>query len=174
VPEPSTSGAPVLVARDVSKAFLGARALSNASFSISAGEIVALIGENGAGKSTLMKILAGIHQPDAGQLFLDGHPTVLKGPEDAIRRGIVLIHQELNLADNLSIAENLVLGREPTWCWPLGLVNRSAMRGIAESALSKVGLAAKPETLVGSLPLGQKQLVEIARALSLNASKSEL
>ena len=169
MPEPSTSGAPVLVARDVSKAFLGARALSNASFSISAGEIVALIGENGAGKSTLMKILAGIHQPDAGQLLLDGHPTVLKGPEDAIRRGIVLIHQELNLADNLSIAENLVLGREPTWCWPLGLVNRSAMRGIAESALSKVGLAAKPETLVGSLPLGQKQLVEIARALSLNA-----
>lgn len=165
----SGGASPILEARDVSKSFLGARALSAANFTIFAGEIVALIGENGAGKSTLMKILAGIHQPDAGLMLVDGHPAVLKGPEDAIRRGIVLIHQELNLADNLSIAENLVLGREPTWGGPLGLVNRKAMRRIAQSALDMVGLIANPETRVGSLPLGQKQLVEIARALSLNA-----
>lgn len=165
----SGGATPLLEARDVSKAFLGAQALSNSCFSISSGEIVALIGENGAGKSTLMKILAGIHLPDTGMLLVDGHPVALKGPEDAIRRGIVLIHQELNLAENLTIAENLVLGREPTWGGPLGLVNRSAMCRIARSALNKVGLSANPETLVGSLPLGQKQLVEIARALSLNA-----
>lgn len=167
--ELSSSAAPLLEARDVSKSFLGAQALSKARFSIFPGEIVALIGENGAGKSTLMKILAGIHQPDAGGLFIEGNLVVLNGPEDAIRRGIILIHQELNLADNLSIAENLVLGREPTWGGPLGLVNRSATRRIAQSALSKVGLLAHPDTIVESLPLGQKQLVEISRALSLNA-----
>ena len=110
--------------RGITKRYPGVLANDGVSLKVQPGEIHAVLGENGAGKSTLMKILAGIHQPDAGQLLLDGHPTVLKGPEDAIRRGIVLIHQELNLADNLSIAENLVLGREPTWCWPLGLVNQ--------------------------------------------------
>lgn len=165
----SQSDAPLLEARKISKAFLGAQALSQADFFINPSEIVALIGENGAGKSTLMKVLAGIHQPDAGGLFMDGQPVSLKNPEEAIRRGIVLIHQELNLADNLSVAENLVLGREPTWGGPLALVNRAATRQIALNALEKVGLKVSPDTLVGTLPPGQKQLVEIARALSLNA-----
>ena len=159
----------LLEAREISKSFLGAKALSGAGFFIRQGEIVALIGENGAGKSTLMKILAGIHQPDSGSLYLDGNPIQLKGPDDAIRRGIVLIHQELNLADNLSIAENMVLGREPTWGGPLGLVDRSATVRITREALAKVGSLLLPETPVGQLPPGQKQLVEIARALSLDA-----
>jgi ribose transport system ATP-binding protein len=159
----------MLEARGISKAFLGARALYDVRFGIDAGEVVALIGENGAGKSTLMKILAGVHQPDSGSLRLDGNTIVLRGPEDAIRHGIVLIHQELNLAENLTIAENLVLGREPTWGGILGMVDRTATRLTAINALKRVGLAVDPNTRVGDLAPGQKQLVEIARALSLNA-----
>jgi ribose transport system ATP-binding protein len=159
----------LLEARGVSKAFLGARALADVRFGIYSGEVVALIGENGAGKSTLMKILAGVHQPDSGSLWLDGNSIILNGPEDAIRHGIVLIHQELNLAENLTIAENLVLGREPTWGGILGLVDRAATRVIAINALNRVGLVIDPNTRVGDLAPGQKQLVEIARALSLDA-----
>lgn len=167
--EPSSNTKFLLEARGISKAFLGVRALSDVRFGIHAGEVVALIGENGAGKSTLMKILAGIHQPDSGSLWLQGQPVHLHGPEDAIRHGIVLIHQELNLADNLSVAENMVLGREPTWGGMLGLVDRSATRRIAVDALNRVGLNVDPNTRVSELAPGQKQLVEIARALSLDA-----
>src|SRR5262249_30541811 len=122
-----------------------------------------------AGKSTLMKILAGIHAPDAGQLSLDGQPLRLAGAADALDRGIVLIHQELNLAENLSVAANLFLGREATRGGWLGLLRFGAMHREARALLERVGLHVAPQHRVGDLPPGQRQLVEIARALSLSA-----
>jgi ribose transport system ATP-binding protein len=166
---PVTSHTALLEVRDIRKQFPGVLALDGVSLSVQPGEVLALIGENGAGKSTLMKILAGIYTPDQGELFLDGQPLRLSGVADALRRGIVLIHQELNLADNLSVAANLFLGREKTWGSWLGWLDRPGMRRAALRLLERVGLAVSPETLVGDLALGQQQMVEIARALSLSA-----
>src|SRR5581483_5169239 len=101
-----------LEVREISKHFPGVQALSKVSLSVSAGEVLAVLGENGAGKSTLMKILAGIYAPDAGEMLLDGEPVHFTGVAEAMARGIILIHQELNLAENLSVAANLFLGNE--------------------------------------------------------------
>jgi ribose transport system ATP-binding protein len=156
---------PLLEIRDVSKQFPGVQALSSVSLRLARGEALAVVGENGAGKSTLMKILAGIYRPDEGTVWLDGHRVRLGDVAEALRLGISLIHQELNLADNLSVAANLFLGRERLWGGWL-LLNR-AMNRAARDLLDRVGLACSPETVVGDLTLGQRQLVEIARALSL-------
>jgi ribose transport system ATP-binding protein len=160
---------PLLEARDVRKHFPGVQALDGVTVHVSAGEVLAVIGENGAGKSTLMKVLVGIHAPDAGALFFEGHPVRFAGVAEALRRGIVLIHQELNLAENLSIAANLFLGREPVLGGPLGWLDRRRMNDRARGLLARVGLAVAPNRAVGKLPPGQRQLVEIARALSLDA-----
>jgi ribose transport system ATP-binding protein len=159
----------LLQARGISKQFPGVKALDQVSMTVGAGEVLALIGENGAGKSTLMKILAGVQPPDSGELLMDGQPLRLNGVRDALDRGIVLIHQELNLADNLSIAANLFLGRERTRGGWLGWLNRSDEAQQARLLLDRVGLNVPPTRLVGDLALGQQQLVEIARALSLSA-----
>ncbi|MBL8795802.1 MAG: sugar ABC transporter ATP-binding protein, partial [Planctomycetia bacterium] len=164
-----TSSTPLLEAKNIRKRFPGVLALDGVSLSVQPGEVLALIGENGAGKSTLMKILAGIYTPDQGELLLDGQPLKLGGVADALRRGLVLIHQELNLADNLSVAANLFLGREHTRGGILGWLDRAGMRREALRLLERVGLEVSPETLVGDLALGQQQMVEIARALSLSA-----
>ncbi len=103
---------PLLEARDLRKGFPGVQALDGVGVQVSAGEVLAVVGENGAGKSTLMKILAGVYQPDAGAIFLDGQPLHVTGVSDALERGIVLIHQELNMAGPLSVCANLFLGRE--------------------------------------------------------------
>src|SRR5262245_48067380 len=105
---------PLLEVREVSKSFPGVRALDRVSLDVRAGAVLAVVGENGAGKSTLMKILAGIYPPDAGHILLDGEPVYFHSVADALRRGLSLIHQELNLAENLSVAANLFLGRETT------------------------------------------------------------
>lgn len=160
---------PLLEARGVSKQFPGVRALDNVSLEIEAGEVLALVGENGAGKSTLMKILAGIYRPDSGSLLLDGQPVHLSGVRHALSLGICLIHQELNLAENLSVAANLFLGQEELWGGPLGLLNKSTMASKARSLLDRVGLPCSPQTIVGDLAPGQRQLVEIARSLGLSA-----
>ena len=161
---------PILEAVGVSKQFPGVRALDDVSLAVHAGEVVAVVGENGAGKSTLMKILAGVYQPDAGGVRQNGEPVRFDNPADAMRAGVSLIHQELNLAENLTVADNLFLGREPTHAGPLRLVDRGAVRRRGAALLDRVGLPAgvlhRP---VGSLPPGQKQLVEIARALGLDA-----
>jgi ribose transport system ATP-binding protein len=128
-----------------------------------------LVGENGAGKSTLMKILAGIYRPDAGEILLDGQPLHLSGVADALRRGIVLIHQELNLAENLSVAANLFLGREIIRGGVLGWLDNRRMAAETRDLLARVGLNVGPDQRVGDLPPGQRQLVEIARALAQNA-----
>src|SRR5439155_24760860 len=121
------------------------------------------------GKSTLMKILAAVYQRDAGEILLAGRAVRFAGVRDALNHGIVLIHQELNLADNLSVAANLFLGRELTRGGPLGWLDRRAMTREARGLLARVGLAVPPETPVGELPIGQQQLVEIARALGRRA-----
>lgn len=161
---------PVLEALGIRKQFPGVLALDGVSMHLDRGEILAVVGENGAGKSTLMKVLAGVYQPDAGELRLDGRVVAFPTPAAAMAAGVSLIHQELNLAENLSVTDNLFLGRELSFAGPLRLLNRDAMRTHANTLLERVGLAPSlRETLVGSLPPGQKQLVEIARALGLEA-----
>ena len=161
---------PLLEATDVRKQFPGVLALDAVSMRLARGEVLAVVGENGAGKSTLMKILAGVYQPDAGELRLNGEPVRFDGPRAAMQAGVSLIHQELNLAENLSVVDNLFLGREVTFAGPLRFLNRRAMTEIGRELLQRVGL---PEsflhTTVGRLAPGQKQLVEIARALGLDA-----
>ena len=158
---------PLLEVRSVTKTFPGVRALTDVHLRLYPGEVLALLGENGAGKSTLMKILAGIQQPDSGQILLDGQPIGIESVRAASDRGIALIHQELNLADNLDVGANIFLGREPRY--PLGIVRRAEIDRRSAQVIQQVGLTLSPRTLVGSLPIGRQQLVEIAKALSVNA-----
>jgi ribose transport system ATP-binding protein len=153
----------------IEKRFGGVHALRGVDFDISAGEAVALVGENGAGKSTLMKILGGVHQPDAGTISIDGAPAHIQSVSDAIKHGIAFIHQELNVLDNLDVAANVFLGREPVRGGFLNLIDRKRMRAETRTYLGRLGLNVPPDTLLGKLSIAQQQLVEIAKALSLNA-----
>lgn len=153
---------PLLQARCISKAFPGVKALADVHLDVAAGEVVAVIGENGAGKSTLMKILAGIYSPDEGEILIDGKAVSFTGVKQAEEQGIVLIHQELNLAEHLDVAANVFLGREPTWA---GLLRRRIYPE-AEAITRRLGLKVSPRTRVADLTPGQQQLVEIGRALS--------
>ncbi len=151
----------------VCKRYPGVLALDDVSIGVAGGEVLAVIGENGAGKSTLMKVLAGIVRPDEGEVRIDGTPVVLKGPADAIDRGISLIHQELNLHENLSVAENLFLGREPSrWGW----IDRRGMDRQSRLHLAGVGLDVDPATPLKELNTASRQLVEIAKAVSTGAA----
>ncbi len=156
----------LLEARSLTKSFPGVRALKGVSLTVGRGEVVAVIGENGAGKSTLMKILAGVQTADTGEIRIDGVPAPLRSVEEALGLGIALIHQELNLAQNLDVAANVFLGREPRrW----GLIDTARLHREAGQFLQAVGLEVAPDTRVGSLAIGQQQLVEIAKALSTRA-----
>jgi ribose transport system ATP-binding protein len=159
---------PLLEAQGIIKRFPGVLALDQASLQISSGEILAVVGENGAGKSTLMRILAGVYTPDAGTILVDGQPVGLKSVKDAERLGIVLIHQELNLAEHLDVASNVFLGREPTRGGFLRLID-PAIYSRAEQITRRLGLGVSPRTLISDLSPGQQQLVEIGRALSLQS-----
>jgi ribose transport system ATP-binding protein len=156
----------MLNVRNVTKRFPGVSALENVSLDVGRGEVVAVVGENGAGKSTLMKILAGVEQPDGGEIVIDGEPARLESVQDAMRRGIALIHQELNLADNLDVAANIFLGRDRG---PLGLLNRRRLARESRQWLNAVGLDTPPDAIVGTLSIGRRQMVEIAKALSTEA-----
>ncbi len=166
MPPTVTSLAPRLDLVGVCKSFPGVRALDDVSLSVTAGEVLALVGENGAGKSTLMKVLAGIVIPDAGEVRLDGVSVQFRDPAEAIRAGIALIHQELNLHEGLSVAENLFLGREIHRC---GWRHRRLMNERAETVLRQVGCPASPTSALGSLSVAARQLVEVARAVSSDA-----
>jgi len=157
---------PLLEARELTKSFPGVRALRGVSLSLCRGEVLAVIGENGAGKSTLMKILAGVQTPDSGQILLNGQPMRIESVHDALTQGIALIHQELNLADNLDVAANIFLGREKR---RFGLIDKPRHRREARPLLEAVGLKVEPTIPVHTLSIGQQQLVEIAKALSVNA-----
>lgn len=160
------TAAPLLQVSQLSKQFPGVRALDGVSMSLYPGEVLAVIGENGAGKSTLMKILAGIQPPDAGEIRLDGDVVSIDSIQAASKLGISLIHQELNLADNLDIGSNIFLGREPhRW----GVVDRRAVDRASKELLEQVGLDYSPRTLVRNLSVGQQQMVEIAKALSVQS-----
>jgi len=132
-------------------------------------EVVALIGENGAGKSTLMKILGGVYQPDAGEIRIDGKAVTVNSVSDAINFGVGFIHQELDVLDNLDVAGNIFLGREPTRGGPLRLIDRDKINTQAEIYLKRLGLSVGAGTPLDELSIAQKQMVEIAKALSLNA-----
>lgn len=158
---------PLLEARGLSKRFPGVQALAEVSAAFHAGEVVAVLGENGAGKSTLMKALAGVHPPDEGEIRWEGKTVRIGSVAQAEAFGIAFIHQELNLCENLTVAENVFLGREPRLAgW---LVDRRTMRLRTLTLLDRVGLVASPETEVERLSIGQRQLVEIARALARDA-----
>lgn len=158
--------APLLEVRKVTKRFPGVTALLRVDLNLGPGEVLALIGENGAGKSTLMKILAGVQEPDSGELLIDGRAVRVDSVQTAQSLGIALIHQELNLSDNLDVGANIFLGREPL---RRGLIDRRKIREDSVDLLKRVGLDVSPDTIVNRLPIGQQQLVEIARALSVNA-----
>ena len=157
---------PLLQISDVSKRFPGVRALHQVSLSLAAGEVLAVIGENGAGKSTLMKILAGVQAQDSGTIAVDGKPVAFENVAAALRSGVALIHQELNLASNLDVGANIFLGREPL---RMGLIDRRAIDQQARKYLEMVGLNVEPRQLVSRLTIGRQQLVEIAKALSVDA-----
>ncbi len=162
-------GVPVLQLRSIHKRFLGVHALKGVSLDVHPGEVVALLGENGAGKSTLMKIAGGIEQPDSGDVLIDGARVVVRDVQAATSHGIAFIHQELNLLDNLDVAGNVLLGREPTVWGPLRLVDRRKMHAIVQPYLAQLGLGISGDTAVAGLSIAQQQLVEIAKALSLKA-----
>lgn len=160
---------PVLQMKGVEKRFPGVHALKGVDLEVHSGKVVALIGENGAGKSTLMKILGGVHQPDAGEILIDGRAVVIQKVSDATGYGIAFIHQELNVLDNLDVAANVYLGREPVYGGPLHLVNRRKMNQDTQLLLNRLGLKISPQTPLISLSVAEQQLVEIAKALSKNA-----
>lgn len=153
----------VLEARAVSKQYPGTLALDDVNFQLRRGKVTALIGENGAGKSTLVKILAGVEAPTRGSLALDGKDVTFASVRDADRAGIGMIHQELNLCPNLSVAENIFLARHVT---AHGMVDRKEQERRARDLLERLEHSIAPGALVGDLPLGQQQVVEIAKALA--------
>ena len=152
--------------RGISKTFPGVKALDDVGFSVAEGEIRALVGENGAGKSTLMKILNGNYKKDCGQILIDGVEVDITNPQVADAHGITIIFQELNLVDELSIAENIFAGRLAK---KGKLVNWKELNGKAKELLDRVSFDVDPKKLVGSLTVAEKQMVEIAKALSRNS-----
>jgi ribose transport system ATP-binding protein len=160
---------PLVQMSGISKRFPGVVALDRVDLDVYPGEIVALAGENGAGKSTLMNILGGIHLPDSGTIRIDDAETAIHSVSDAIRKGIGFIHQELNILDNLDVAENVFLGREPVWAGPLKLVDRKQMHSQACDYLARLGLTISSRTPACELSIAQQQMVEIAKAISLDA-----
>ncbi len=165
----------LLTMTDISKRFGATQALADVSLSVPAGRVLALIGENGAGKSTLMKVLSGAHGPDSGRMLLAGRPYAPSGPHAARLAGVSMIYQELNLAPDLSVEDNIMLGQEARrvgasrlsyWLGPFVPLDRAAQRLRVKQALDLLGHPhLKPETRVGDLPIAVQQLVEIARAL---------
>jgi len=157
----------ILSTRGVSKSFPGVQALDSVNIDILRGKVNAIVGENGAGKSTLMKILSGVYPDYEGRIYLEGEEVRFQNPREAEKQGIAIIHQELNLVPNLSVAENIYLGREYRNLF--GFIDYSRMYKESTAILEQLDLDVPPETLVSKLRVGQQQVVEIAKALSLNA-----
>jgi ABC-type sugar transport system ATPase subunit len=157
----------ILEMRGISKSFPGVRALDDVTFTCRAGEVHALVGENGAGKSTLMKILAGVYQPDAGEIVLRDAPVQLANPRVAQNSGISIIYQEFNLIPYMTVAENIMLGREPHA--PLGMVDRKQLYAQAKRWLDILNVDLNLRRRIEELPVAQQQIVEIVKAMSYDA-----
>ena len=157
---------PVLAARRISKSFNGVQVLFSVNFDLLPGEIHALVGENGAGKSTFVKIMSGFEQPSSGEILLDGKPVRLPANGQAEHLGIVIIHQEFNLAEHLTVTESLFLGREIT---RFGVLDRKRMRAETRRALDLLGSRIDENAMISSLPVADRQMVEIAKAISKDA-----
>ncbi|QPZ91043.1 sugar ABC transporter ATP-binding protein [Thioclava electrotropha] len=158
---------PALQLKGIVKTFPGVRALDDVTFEVRAGEVHALLGENGAGKSTLMKVLAGMYQPDEGTIEIEGTPVTMRTPLEAKRRGVVLIHQELSLAEEMTVAENIYLGELPRRS--LGRVDWKTLFAKSEEILKRLNCGFGPKDRVGALSIANQQMVEIARALTVDA-----
>ncbi len=157
----------ILEMQGITKSFPGVRALDDVSFNVGRGEVHALVGENGAGKSTLMKVLNGVIQANSGTILIDGRPVVFRGTKDAQASGISLIHQEFNLVNTLSVAENIYLGFLRTG--RAGLIAWKTVRRESEDLIKRLGFDFSVKEKVQNLSVAEKQLVEIAKALSVNA-----
>src|SRR5687767_11782529 len=161
-------GAPLLSMRGICKRFGGVHALNRVDLQVRADEVHALVGENGAGKSTLMHLLAGVHQPDEGTISWNGADhVVIPGERGAQQLGIAIVFQERSLFTSLSVAENIFAGRQPISRW--GMIDRKALSRQSTALLQQVGLTCDPRTSLSELSSAQQQMVEIAKALSLNA-----
>ena len=158
---------PPLALVDVTKSFGSVRALRGLSLELRAGEIHALVGENGAGKSTLVKTIAGVHRPDTGQILVDGEPAVFTAPVDAQRAGVAVIYQEPTLFPDLSVAENIFIGRQPRT--RLGTIDKARMRAETIGAFERLGVDIDPDRPANGLSIADQQLVEIAKALTRQA-----
>ena len=155
--------------KGIGKRFPGVVALAGVDLEVYPGEVVALIGENGAGKSTLMKILGGVYQPDEGEILIEGRLTRIGSVTDANALRIGFIHQELNVLENLDVAGNIFLGREPRRGGLFSRIDRRKMYADARVYLDRLGLHVPADTPLGRLSIAQQQLVEIAKALSQQA-----
>jgi ABC-type sugar transport system ATPase subunit len=162
-----TDKIPALRLEGIVKTFPGVRALDGVSFDVMPGEVHALMGENGAGKSTLMKVLGGIYQPDEGQIIVNEAPAVMASPLEAKANGILFIHQELSLAQELSVAENVYLGELPLKRF--GRVDWHTLYAKTDAILARLNVGFNAKTVVGSLSIANQQMVEIARALTVDA-----
>jgi len=157
---------PLLDIRGASKSFPGVRALSDVDLDLAPGEVLGLVGENGAGKSTLMKLLSGVYATDAGEFWIDGENVDISSTLDAEALGIAIIHQEFNLVDDLTVAQNIFLGREPRF----GIfINDRELNRRARELFTRLGLGLDPKELVGNLTVAAQQMVEIAKAMSQDA-----
>jgi ribose transport system ATP-binding protein len=160
---------PFLELVEVSKTYAGTAALDRVTLSVRVGEVIGLIGENGAGKSTLMNILGGVIAPSAGTIRVDGIERKPFTVSDALAAGIAFVHQELNLFENLDVAANVFIGREPLYGGPLRLVDRKRLRAAVQPLLDRLGVDFEPDTAVAEMSIAQRQLLEIVKALSLNS-----
>src|SRR4029453_11263158 len=154
---------PVLELQGITNSFGGVEALRGVDFALHPGEIHGLVGENGAGKSTLMKIIAGVHTEFSGRFLIDGQETHFRSARDAHASGIAMVHQELSVAPDLTVAENVFLGNQPTNRF--GIVQWRRMAREAGEQLARFGIDVNPMSRLGDLPIGQQQLIEIARVL---------
>ena len=167
-PVGATTGPVALAARGVRKSFHGVEVLHGVDFTLHRGEVHGLVGQNGAGKSTLVKILNGVYAGDAGELEINGTPAVVRGRDEAGKRAIAMVFQEFSLITSMSVGQNILLAREPTG--RSGLIDDREVRRRAQAALARVGADIDPDRLVEDLPVGSRQLVEIAKAISQDAS----
>jgi ribose transport system ATP-binding protein len=164
-----TDASPFLQLHAIVKRFPGVLALNNVGLGVVPGEVHALLGENGAGKSTLIKVISGVYRPDAGTIQVDGRPVDIRTPHDAQALGISTIYQEFTLAPDMTVAENIFLGREPLRVRALSIVDRKALIRQTRDVLGSLDLQIDPEATVKHLGVAQQQMVEIAKALSLDA-----